>query len=452
VGTGASAIYPLLGCKLHDWSFLGTDIDPEALEAASANVRENHMEDRISLQLVSRVDYSELSSFSFTALQTGAGSVRGPIQTALDAAGMGSEYELDFVMCNPPFFASLDEIHSGFSLKSGRKTSKRISTDPHGCADEMITPGGELAFVTAMILDSLALRDRVRWYSSMVGKKLSLKKLLGLLREAGVQNVRTTQFAQGRTTRWGIAWSFSQAGLAEVKGAGASAHKVFGKRKMVKKRETSFSFSVRFNPPLQTADVEEGSSEEAVVLDRVLEYFSITRNLRVLRVGITCGAAEDLFRKMIVVELSSHGTPTKAPPVVVSAFAAPPVPPSDPGWKMRCVVLITVLAGASHEDSNDEALTTADLGREPQPLVSEEMNVDDIENGERGREGECSVEVNIEMTSGGDRPAFWKLCNLLPGEVSRTNRKWRRKTIFQEKKNEAASNPQIGDAKKLGRN
>jgi len=31
------------------------------------------------------------------------------------------------------------------------------------------------------------------------------------------------------------------------------------------------------------------------------------------------------------------------------------------------------------------------------------------------------------MTSGGDRAVFWKLCNLLPGEVARANRKWRRK-------------------------
>ena len=32
---------------------------------------------------------------------------------------------------------------------------------PHGCIDEMITPGGEMAFVTAMIKDSLQLKDRV---------------------------------------------------------------------------------------------------------------------------------------------------------------------------------------------------------------------------------------------------------------------------------------------------
>jgi hypothetical protein len=55
-----------------------------------------------------------------------------------------------------------------------------------GTAAEMVTPGGELAFVRAMIADSRRLRGRVHWYSSMCGKKASMKVLRQELHSAGV--------------------------------------------------------------------------------------------------------------------------------------------------------------------------------------------------------------------------------------------------------------------------
>ena len=46
------------------------------------------------------------------------------------------------------------------------------------------------------------------WYTSMVGKKSNLKILVSKLRDVGVTIVKTTEFVQGQTCRWGIAWSF----------------------------------------------------------------------------------------------------------------------------------------------------------------------------------------------------------------------------------------------------
>lgn len=42
----------------------------------------------------------------------------------------------------------------------------------------------------------------------MVGKKSNLKYLTSKLWEVGVAIVKTTEFVQGRTSRWGLAWSF----------------------------------------------------------------------------------------------------------------------------------------------------------------------------------------------------------------------------------------------------
>lgn len=42
----------------------------------------------------------------------------------------------------------------------------------------------------------------------MVGRKSNLKVLIAKLREVGVTVVKSTEFVQGQTCRWGIAWSF----------------------------------------------------------------------------------------------------------------------------------------------------------------------------------------------------------------------------------------------------
>lgn len=42
----------------------------------------------------------------------------------------------------------------------------------------------------------------------MVGRKSNLKFLISKLREVGVSIVKTTEFVQGHTCRWGLAWSF----------------------------------------------------------------------------------------------------------------------------------------------------------------------------------------------------------------------------------------------------
>lgn len=42
----------------------------------------------------------------------------------------------------------------------------------------------------------------------MLGKKVNLKILMSKLREVGATIVKTTEFMQGRTSRWGLAWSF----------------------------------------------------------------------------------------------------------------------------------------------------------------------------------------------------------------------------------------------------
>lgn len=58
-------------------------------------------------------------------------------------------------------------------------------------------PGGEAAFVGAMVADSTVLRGRVHWYTAMLGRKASLKALRAALHRVRPTALRTTEFAQG---------------------------------------------------------------------------------------------------------------------------------------------------------------------------------------------------------------------------------------------------------------
>lgn len=42
----------------------------------------------------------------------------------------------------------------------------------------------------------------------MIGRKANLKVLVSKLWEVGVTIMKTTEFVQGETYRWGLAWSF----------------------------------------------------------------------------------------------------------------------------------------------------------------------------------------------------------------------------------------------------
>ena len=74
----------------------------------------------------------------------------------------------------------------------------------------MVTPGGEVAFVTRMIDESLRLGTRCQWYTSMLGKLSSVGEVVESITSKGCQNWGVKEFLQGqKTRRWGVAWSWN---------------------------------------------------------------------------------------------------------------------------------------------------------------------------------------------------------------------------------------------------
>lgn len=131
---------------------------------------------------------------------------------------------IDFTMTNPPFYSSPDEL-----LQSAARKSLPPRSACTGADTEMVTPGGEVAFVTRILEESLVLRERVQWYTAMFGFMSSVSQVVDRLRKEGVDNIAVTEFVQGsQTRRWAVGWSFGSMRPADDIARGMSSSKAPG--------------------------------------------------------------------------------------------------------------------------------------------------------------------------------------------------------------------------------
>ncbi|RDB24347.1 putative methyltransferase-like protein C27D7.08c [Hypsizygus marmoreus] len=175
IGTGASAIYPLLACRLEpEWTFVATEIDQHSFDQAQTNVASNGLTDRIRVVKVEHphIDASSpaqcevstedgdempmpneggrgLQAFGFNQLFANRAAAwsacNSEPKTMADADLM-----IEFTMCNPPFYSSAADV---LRSEEGKEAGPfGVCT---GAPVEMITPGGEARFVNDMVRESV---------------------------------------------------------------------------------------------------------------------------------------------------------------------------------------------------------------------------------------------------------------------------------------------------------
>lgn len=186
IGTGASAIYALLASRtLPNVRMVATDIDDHSLSYARRNIDQNSLADRVALRK------------------------SNPATILFPEEIFANSQRFDFSMCNPPFYASAEEVAESLAAKE---------YDPHavctGGSTEMVTEGGEAAFVGRMVAESISLGDRVGWFSSLLGKLSSVIKLVELLQQHHIDNYAIKDVVHGKTKRWLLAWSLQPSRLS----------------------------------------------------------------------------------------------------------------------------------------------------------------------------------------------------------------------------------------------
>lgn len=187
IGTGANAIYPLLGNSIYGWSFVVSDVNKVALDSVRRIAERNPgLGDAFRWR---RQDHAQ---------QIFQGVIRE-----------GERF--DFTMCNPPFHASPEEAVAGSRRKwknlKGKSEGKPVRNFG-GQNVELWCPGGEKAFVKKMIQESQAFREQVGWFTTLVSKKSNLPALYSVLDAVGAGEVMTVEMAQGQKTSRILAWKW----------------------------------------------------------------------------------------------------------------------------------------------------------------------------------------------------------------------------------------------------
>ncbi len=187
IGVGANCVYPIIGNKEYGWSFIGTDIDPIAIESANKIAELNPV-------LTGKIELR---------LQTNPKDIfKGIIL---------NDECFDLTICNPPFHASFAELQAANLRKLSNLNHKNINQavlNFGGQITELCCEGGEEKFVRDMIWQSKLFAVSCFCFSTIISKESNLISVYYELKKAEAVEVITIPMGQGNKTSRIVAWSF----------------------------------------------------------------------------------------------------------------------------------------------------------------------------------------------------------------------------------------------------
>lgn len=200
IGTGANAIYPIIGTHSYQWRFVGSDIDPTSIRSAQNIIRTNErLANTFEVRLQKKRDY------------------------IFEHIIQPNEH-YTFTMCNPPFHKSAEEAQAGSQRKvknlgvnkarRGSRSAKPIAQQSKlnfaGRANELWCDGGELAFIQKMVKESVSFKHNVNWFTCLVSKSAHLRPIQTSINYYGASQCQTIDMGQGQKQSRFVAWTFTK--------------------------------------------------------------------------------------------------------------------------------------------------------------------------------------------------------------------------------------------------
>lgn len=186
IGAGANLVYPLIAHRSYDWEMTGTDINEDSLRNAHEILEHN----------------PDLASAIQLKHQPGSDHIFKNI--------IMPEDRFTFSMCNPPFHDSEESAIKG-NIRKTKNLNKSKKQKPllnfGGQQSELWCKGGEIAFITNMINESVLYPSQVLWFTCLVSKKDNLPKLTALLKKHKAY-FKIIDMAQGQKISRMLAWTF----------------------------------------------------------------------------------------------------------------------------------------------------------------------------------------------------------------------------------------------------
>ncbi len=187
VGVGANCVYPVIGTNEYGWSFIGSDIDPVALESAKRIIAATpNLSEKVEIRKQEK-----------------------PTETFFGI--IGKEELIDLAICNPPFHSSMEEATEGNLRKLSNLKKKKVTKAElnfGGTNNELWTEGGEKQFIIKMIKQSTQFSKSCCWFSTLVSKQSNLKYIYDALEEVEVGEYKTIDMGTGNKSSRIVAWTF----------------------------------------------------------------------------------------------------------------------------------------------------------------------------------------------------------------------------------------------------
>lgn len=188
IGCGANCIYPILATRSFGWQVVGSEVDPQALAIAQTIVNANPALKGL-VKLRQQQDAKQI----------------------LNGIILANDY-FDLIVCNPPFYGSAAEAQAVNQQKWQKLGKTNQGRNFAGSNSELWCDGGELAFISNMIVESQTYAKQVGWFSSLVSQqkhhKLLVAQLNQLAKTSGPIDIRQIKMQQGQKTSLMLAWRF----------------------------------------------------------------------------------------------------------------------------------------------------------------------------------------------------------------------------------------------------
>lgn len=187
IGAGANCIYPIIGHQEYGWSFVGSETDLIAIQAARKIIDSNEsLKDAIEIRL------QKNPKGIFTGI-------------------INESENFDLTICNPPFHASEEEAYDAAVRKVSNLKKQKVDRPElnfGGAGNELWCEGGEEKFVRDMILQSKQFATSCKWFSTLISKSENLEKMYDQLEQVGATKILKTPMGTGNKITRIVAWTF----------------------------------------------------------------------------------------------------------------------------------------------------------------------------------------------------------------------------------------------------
>jgi 23S rRNA (adenine1618-N6)-methyltransferase len=179
IGTGASVVYPLVGNRLFNWTFVGSEISTKSLANAQKILEANEItinEIEIRQQKVKRNFFKNIIQENET---------------------------FDASICNPPFFESEEQATSWNWKKWKSDKAKSVGT-----LSELVVKGGEKLFISNMIRESVNYKNQIKFFTTLVSKSSTVPLIKKECEQVEVSSLEFIELKTGKKVSRIAVWRF----------------------------------------------------------------------------------------------------------------------------------------------------------------------------------------------------------------------------------------------------